>query len=82
MEYSKQKTESKTLRLLMILGISSIILLIILVLVYPGLPDSGQIGDTIGGMTAPFIGLINAYLVFGAFKTQIRANELQRLSKI
>jgi hypothetical protein len=38
--------------------------------------DSGQIGDTIGGTTAPFIGLLSAWLVYRAFKAQIKANEL------
>jgi hypothetical protein len=38
--------------------------------------DTGQIGDTISGITAPFINAIGAILVFFAFKEQIRANEL------
>jgi hypothetical protein len=38
--------------------------------------ESGQIGDTIGGTTAPFIGLLSAWLVYRAFKAQIEANEL------
>jgi hypothetical protein len=37
---------------------------------------TGPIGDTIGGLTAPFIGIISAYLVFRAFKAQITANAL------
>ncbi|GHA63852.1 hypothetical protein GCM10009007_00170 [Formosimonas limnophila] len=36
----------------------------------------GQVGDTIGGTTAPFIGLLSAWLVYRAFKAQIKANEL------
>ncbi len=37
---------------------------------------SGQIGDTIGGVTAPFINGLAAILVFIAFKAQIKANEI------
>lgn len=38
--------------------------------------DKGQIGDTIGGITAPFINGLAAVLVFVAFKAQIEANKL------
>ncbi|MFD2101316.1 hypothetical protein [Flagellimonas iocasae] len=37
---------------------------------------SGVIGDTIGGITAPFINLLAAFLVFISFREQIRANKL------
>ena len=37
--------------------------------------ETGQIGDTIGGITAPFIGVIAGYLTFLAFHEQYRANE-------
>lgn len=40
--------------------------------------NTGNIGDTIGGITAPFIGLLNAILVYMAFQQQIRANQEQR----
>jgi hypothetical protein len=36
----------------------------------------GQIGDTIGGTTAPFIGLLSAVLVYRALQAQIKANEI------
>lgn len=39
--------------------------------------QTGQIGDTIGGITAPFINLLGAILVFLSFKQQIKANEIQ-----
>jgi len=39
--------------------------------------NTGQIGDTIGGITAPITGLIGAILVFLSFKAQIKANEIQ-----
>ena len=38
--------------------------------------DIGQIGDTIGGITAPFMNLIGAFLVFYALQAQVKANEL------
>lgn len=38
--------------------------------------ETGQIGDTIGGITAPFMSLIGAFLVFYALKAQVKANEL------
>jgi len=36
--------------------------------------NTGNIGDTIGGITAPFINLLGAILVFLALKSQIEAN--------
>lgn len=38
---------------------------------------TGQIGDTIGGITAPLINLIGALLVFYSFKAQTKANKIQ-----
>jgi hypothetical protein len=35
---------------------------------------TGQIGDTIGGITAPIIGLVGAILVYFALKAQVTAN--------
>jgi hypothetical protein len=40
--------------------------------------NTGQIGDTIGGLTAPFINLLSAVLVYLAFKEQIESNNLTR----
>lgn len=39
--------------------------------------DTGQIGDTIGGIMGPFIGLIGIILTFLAFYTQFQANKIQ-----
>jgi hypothetical protein len=39
--------------------------------------STGQIGDTIGGITAPFIGLIGSVLVFLSFKAQTDMNRKQ-----
>ena len=38
--------------------------------------NTGSIGDTIGGTTAPFINMIGSILVFFALKAQIDANKL------
>lgn len=41
--------------------------------------ETGQIGDTIGGLTAPFIGLLSVLVVYKAWTAQISANkELRR----
>ncbi|MDX2173911.1 MAG: hypothetical protein SFY56_12385 [Bacteroidota bacterium] len=39
---------------------------------------TGPIGDTIGGITAPFINFIGAVLVYFSFQQQIKANEIQK----
>ncbi|MGV8946465.1 MAG: hypothetical protein ACOH1N_08555 [Lutibacter sp.] len=38
--------------------------------------QTGQIGDTIGGITAPIVNIIGAILIFYALKAQIEANQL------
>ena len=38
--------------------------------------NTGVIGDTIGGITAPFINFFGAILVYLALKEQIKANDL------
>lgn len=40
--------------------------------------ETGQIGDTIGGTTAPFIAMAAAYLTFIAFWVQYKSNQNQR----
>lgn len=40
---------------------------------------TGQIGDTIGGIMAPFIAIIASFLTFGAFWVQYQANQQQRV---
>lgn len=44
----------------------------------PSFENTGEIGDTIGGLTAPFINLAAAFLVFKSFTAQIRANIYQQ----
>lgn len=40
--------------------------------------NTGQIGDTIGGISAPFVSLLAAFLVYKSFVAQIQANQDQR----
>jgi hypothetical protein len=40
--------------------------------------ETGQIGDTIGGLTSPFLGIAGIILTFLAFYMQYEANQLQR----
>lgn len=44
------------------------------------LKGTGEIGDTIGGITSPIIGIMGAVLVYLSFRQQFRANELQQKS--
>ncbi|WP_291858537.1 hypothetical protein [Marinilabilia sp.] len=39
--------------------------------------STGQIGDTIGGITAPFLSLVGSVLVFLSFRAQIEMNRVQ-----
>ncbi|MBT1699645.1 hypothetical protein KK083_22350 [Fulvivirgaceae bacterium PWU4] len=39
--------------------------------------NSGEVGDTIGGVTAPFVGLLGAFLVYKAFLVQVESNKIQ-----
>jgi hypothetical protein len=39
--------------------------------------ETGNIGNTIGGITAPFIGLVGAILIYVSFRKQVEANEKQ-----
>ena len=38
--------------------------------------NSGPVGDTIGGILGPFIGLISGVLVYFAFREQVKANKI------
>lgn len=66
-----------------ILGIGCVVILVIpLLLTQPffcglfNFSATGQIGDTIGGTTAPFLNLIGAVLIFYALKAQVKTTEL------
>ncbi|MEC4047951.1 hypothetical protein OX284_000800 [Flavobacterium sp. SUN046] len=66
----------------LIVGIG-LIFLSVYIFTRPALSDvwnfsqTGQIGDTIGGITAPIINIIGAYLVYISFRAQNNANKLQ-----
>jgi hypothetical protein len=45
---------------------------------YQTFKESGTMGDTIGGLTAPVFSLIASILVFISFKEQYKANQLQK----
>jgi hypothetical protein len=38
--------------------------------------ETGEIGDTIGGLTAPFVGIFGALLVYISFLKQVEANKI------
>lgn len=42
-----------------------------------GFSKTGEIGDTIGGISAPFVGLLGAILVYISFIEQWKANRIQ-----
>ena len=69
----------KTAIILLLTGLVLIIVAPILITRSAGLisfENTGQIGDTIGGITAPISGLIGSVLVYLALKAQIEANEI------
>lgn len=72
--------------------IGIIIFLIVGIIVFPWIftqsifsvyncSDTGQIGDTIGGITSPFINGIGAVLVYLAFKEQVNSSNSAREEK-
>lgn len=80
----KQNEIQKTLgraKWLLLIGVL-VILILPFVLTSPfiierfNFSQTGQIGDTIGGITAPFLNLIGAFLVFFALQAQVKANVL------
>jgi uncharacterized protein YqgC (DUF456 family) len=75
---------SNTTKWIWITGVAGIIILPLIFKIpfssfcsnYFDYTQTGQIGDTIGGITGPFINLLAAVLVYLAFKAQIDANKL------
>ncbi len=67
---------------LLMLLVIALVFLVPPVLINFGIADwadystTGQIGDTIGGITSPIVNLISAFLVFFALKAQIDANNI------
>jgi hypothetical protein len=66
-----------------IAAIAVVIMALPTFLIFPALnkvwdfSETGQIGDTIGGIMGPFINLFAAVLVFISFKEQVKANHIQ-----
>ena len=70
--------------MLLIVGVA-VVFIMPLILTRPALFEwmglsgkSSEIGDAIGGITAPFISLISIILVYKSFKKQIDANDIQK----
>lgn len=73
----KEKNLAKFARIILVFFFLTLLLPIILTQIPITLFDfteTGQIGDTIGGITAPFVGFIAGCLTFMAFHEQHRAN--------
>ena len=68
--------------LLLALSLLPMLLSLPAFLSYLDFSSTGEIGDTIGGITAPFISVFAAILIFNAFKAQIKANELFKNQEI
>jgi len=73
------KNEIKFIKLLFVSIVVILIAMIIAYSVSKSLTptDIGAIGDTVGGLTAPFIGLLAAFLVYKSFVAQIQTNSQQ-----
>lgn len=75
----KQNKRIKQSKILFLIGIIFVVLTPIILTQFSFLFDftnTGQIGDTIGGITAPITNLIGAILVYYAFLVQLDANKL------
>lgn len=73
------QTLDKRVKYILIAGAVVLILIPILATQFDWLFDfteTGQIGDTIGGLTAPVIGSISALLIYFSFRAQINANRI------
>ncbi len=64
--------------LLMLLIITSPIIFTRVSFLGVSFDETGEIGDTIGGLTAPFVNLLAAFLVYKSFSAQIKANFIQQ----
>lgn len=87
MDNNKQENNpdiDKTLRQAKTIFYVGIVLVVLSPIVFTGTScwsrfdfrNTGQIGDTIGGLTAPIVNLIGAILVYYALRAQIEANRI------
>lgn len=74
----KHKKKLLILGIILIIFISPILLTLPAFINFFDLSDTGQIGDTIGGITSPFVNLLGAFLVYLSFSEQLKANKIQR----
>lgn len=75
----RQNKRIKQSKILFLIGILFVIIIPIILTQFSFLFDftnTGQIGDTIGGITSPITNLIGAILVYYAFLVQLDANKL------
>ena len=75
----RQNKRIKQSKILFLFGILLVVLVPIVLTQFSFLfdfTDTGQIGDTIGGITSPITNLIGAILVYYAFLVQLDANKL------
>lgn len=76
---------TKYLKIATLIVISSLCILVCVILFtrptfhpWLDLSGSGQIGDAIGGIATPIVGILAAVLVFLSFQEQLAANRIQR----
>jgi len=77
---TKEVDYNKRANIALGIGTFAVIFLPLVFTQFPSIIDfteTGQIGDTIGGITAPFVGLVGALLVYYSFKQQMIANQIQ-----
>lgn len=75
----KQKRRLKQSKIILIVGVLLVIILPYILtrnFGFISFDKTGQIGDTIGGITAPIVNLVGAILVYFAFLVQLDANQL------
>ncbi len=76
--------EDKLLIQVLLIIVIPVILLLLILFTKPAIlgifdfSQTGQIGDTIGGISAPIIGLLAAFLIYKSFSVQINMNRIQK----
>lgn len=80
----KDRTKVTLKNILFFVGVILIIIVFIYFVTEPRIfprldfSETGSIGDTIGGLSAPIIGILGSYLVYVSFQEQLKANKIQR----
>jgi hypothetical protein len=79
-QLEKRKSKHITILWVALFALGMLLIMTAAVIVLSKVPyfaNTGQIGDTIGGLTAPIINLAGAILVFMSFREQVEANRIQ-----